>query len=223
MVGTDSFSNATRNRAYRPRIDMAFQLFAEDARLRVTWILTRELLHKHPEKEDDVRSKIAELGWRIDAGRLAPGTSRARELLLMGGSEYDSYRHIRKIMQDSKESITVVDPYLDATIFAMLAASMTTGLSVKLLTAKSPPDFGLEGDKFQKQYPQIKIEIRRSRDFHDRFMIVDDCRCWHIGASIKDAGNKIFMISQMEDEVNCAALSRAFSQSWDGGQPINLA
>ncbi len=219
----DSYTNSTRKRAYRPRIDMSFQLLDEDTRLRVAWILTSELLQRHPEKEDEVRLKFAELGWRVDAGKLVPSTSTIRELLLTGGSEYDSYRHIKKIMQESKKSITVIDPYLNATIFTMLSASGTTELSVKLLTAKPPADFVLEGSKFQKQYPKIEIEIRITSNFHDRFMIIDDCRCWHIGASIKDAGNKIFVISQLEDETNRDALARAFAQSWSKGKLVNLA
>src|SRR5712692_2785976 len=59
--------------------------------------------------------------------------------------------------------------------------------------------FGLETKKFVKQYPRFKIEVRKIDKFHDRFIIPDDPKCFHMGASIKDAGGKAFMISQVED------------------------
>lgn len=36
--------------------------------------------------------------------------------------------------------------------------------------------------------------------FHDRFLIIDSVRAYHIGASLKDAGKKCFGINLMEDE-----------------------
>jgi hypothetical protein len=116
----------------------------------------------------------------------------------------------------------IVDPYLNGSIFQMLAASSCATLTVRLLTSKVPADFGLEGGKFQRQYPFLVTEVRRTTEFHDRFIISDDCRCWHLGASIKDAGNKTFMISEIEDEANRAALRRAFESSWCAGDAIEL-
>ena len=36
--------------------------------------------------------------------------------------------------------------------------------------------------------------------FHDRFLIIDDTKAYHIGASIKDAGKKCFAINLLNDE-----------------------
>ncbi len=45
--------------------------------------------------------------------------------------------------------------------------------------------------------------VKRNEDTcHDRFMILDERTCYHIGASIKDAGNKSFAISKIEDKEN---------------------
>lgn len=222
LSGNDDFSNKTRKRAYRPRLDASFRALDDAAQLRAAWILTRELLQRHPETEEPLRAKLAEIGWRIDAGRLVPGSSPIRELLLTQGTEYDSYRAIKQVIQEAKQSIAVVDPYLDGAIFTMLATSSSSALSVKLLTAKVPADFALEGAKFRKQFPQFAIEARKTSDFHDRFIIIDDSRCWHIGASIKDAGGKTFMISELEDATNRDALKQAFASSWNLGQAINI-
>lgn len=222
VSGDADFSNMTRKRAYRPRVDASFRALDNDAQLRAAWILTRELLKRHPKTEEPLRAKLAEIGWRIDAGKLVPGTNPIRELLLTHGTEYDSYRAIKQVIQEAKQSIAVVDPYLDGTIFTILATSPASALSVKLLTAKVPADFALEGAKFRKQFPQFAVEARKTSDFHDRFIIVDDRRCWHIGASIKDAGGKTFMISELEDITNQAALKHAFVSSWNSGIGITI-
>ena len=38
-------------------------------------------------------------------------------------------------------------------------------------------------------------------DFHDRYFIIDKTTIYHCGASINYAGNKIFSINILEDEV----------------------
>jgi len=38
-----------------------------------------------------------------------------------------------------------------------------------------------------------------SRDFHDRFIIVDNSVVYHLGASLKDLGKKCFAIAVIEE------------------------
>ena len=102
----------------------------------------------------------------------------------------------------------------------MLATSSSQILTIQLLTAKVPLDFALERSKFRNQFPQFAVEARKTPDFHDRFIITDDRRCWHIGASIKDAGRKAFMMSEVEDLTNRDALRQAFGLSWSKGSVI---
>ena len=53
-------------------------------------------------------------------------------------------------------------------------------------------------DKFNKQYPVLTV--KKTDVFHDRFLIIDEKEVYHIGASIKDAGNKCFGISVIQDK-----------------------
>ncbi len=66
------------------------------------------------------------------------------------------------------------------------------------------------------------LEVRRSTEFHDRFIVVDDNKCWHVGTSIKDAGNKAFMLSEVEDSANRTALITQLSTSWSSGTVVSL-
>ena len=53
-------------------------------------------------------------------------------------------------------------------------------------------------DVFNAQRPQLTV--RRTRAFHDRFLILDSATAYHIGASLKDAGRKCFGIDLIQDK-----------------------
>ncbi len=95
-------------------------------------------------------------------------------------------------------------------------------MAVRLLTYQLPSDFPQEGQKFLAQYKNFSLEIRRSAEFHDRFIVLDNTECWHVGCSIKDAGNKAFMLSQVEDQRNRDALMKQQNDSWSSATPVNL-
>ena len=48
----------------------------------------------------------------------------------------------------------------------------------------------IEGIFYNGQY--VPIDIRTYRDSHDRFLVVDEMDVYHIGASLKDLGKKMF-------------------------------
>ena len=53
----------------------------------------------------------------------------------------------------------------------------------------------LDIKKHNAQYRPI--EVKQTKNIHDRFLIIDDT-VYHIGASIKDLGKKLFAFSKME-------------------------
>lgn len=64
---------------------------------------------------------------------------------------------------------------------------------------KVPLDFALEGKTFSKQHSGMALEVRTAKDFHDRFIVIDDRQCFLLGASIKDAGSRGFTIVPLKD------------------------
>ena len=42
--------------------------------------------------------------------------------------------------------------------------------------------------------------MKITKNFHDRFMILDEKEIYHIGASLKDLGNKVFGFSKFNLE-----------------------
>ncbi|MBI1732700.1 MAG: hypothetical protein HYR49_08050 [Gammaproteobacteria bacterium] len=134
-------------------------------------------------------------------------------------TQHDAYVHIREIVRRAQRSVRIVDPWLDGTVFAIFG-DVQGSLTVELLGAKFPADFVQEAAKFGQQYPQVQIEARRSRDFHDRFIVIDETKCWHIGCSIKDAGSKAFMLSVIKDPRNSETLLQTMRSTWTSATPI---
>ena len=53
--------------------------------------------------------------------------------------------------------------------------------------------------RHQAQYNDVKFI--QNKDFHDRFLIIDDDQVYHIGASLKDLGKKCFAFNKMDKKV----------------------
>jgi hypothetical protein len=216
LTAREDYSHKYRRAAYRPRINRAYESLNSDNRLRVAFILSEELARRG--LADKLDADLQRIGWRIDGGFLVPASETVRELFFPQGTQHDAYVRIREIIRRARLSLRIIDPYLDGTVFTILGDAQIS-LKVELLTGKLPPDFALETAKFQKQHAQVRIETRRSRDFHDRFIIIDETECWHIGCSIKDAGNKAFMLSLMEDPKNSQSLLHALQSTWANAKP----
>lgn len=212
------YSDKMRITAYRPRIDAAFDELNEEASLRVCFIVTEELVKRgHSEQLD---SALRAIGWRLNEGRLFPDSTDVKELFFPKQSQHDAYFKIRAVLQASSKSITVVDPYVDQSVLKLLASALQPAMLVRVLTSKIPPDFANEMKPWRAQYSDTTLEVRTTREFHDRFIVLDESICWHIGCSIKDAGNKAFMLSKIEDEGNRASLLKQIDESWISGSRV---
>jgi hypothetical protein len=143
-----------------------------------------------------------------------------REAFFVKGSDHDAYVHIRTILQTAKAELFIIDPYMDGTIFQLLGTLASTTMTVRILTSKCPSDFSLEAKKFTKQHPGFAVEVRTTRDFHDRFIILDKTRCYLLGASIKDAGNKGFTVVPLQEPTIVRFILDHANQVWASATPL---
>ena len=218
LTDQENYSHTYRKAAYRPRINQAYEALSNEDRLRVAYFVANELICLgHSETLD---AALRRIGWCIQSDRLTPTDADVRELFFPTDTQHDAYVAIREKFALAQSSLKVIDSYLDATIFRILAGISSTSLQVDLLTANVPTDFTDEAGKFLSQYRTFELDIRKSRDFHDRFIIIDNNACWHIGCSLKDAGNRAFMLSKIEDETNRDALLEALSRTWSEASQI---
>ncbi len=169
-----------------------------------------------------MNADLRRIGWRIEEDRLVPVSVDVRELFFSKDTQHEAYVEVRRLFQQAKSSITVIDPYLDSSVFTMLKTIFSQYVKIHLLTSSIPKDFCLEAHKFLSQSSKFKLEVRRSREFHDRFIILDGIDCWHVGCSIKDAGNKAFMLSKIEDQNNQDALIAQLEKRWSTAEIVNI-
>lgn len=113
------------------------------------------------------------------------------------GQIYDAFSLIVSLVQRAKKKIYLVDGYVDLVTLDMMA-KRNDGVSVTIFTFSKTRLSQTDIDKFNKQYPGLTV--KKTDVFHDRFLIIDENEVYHIGASIKDAGNKCFGISLIQDK-----------------------
>ena len=121
------------------------------------------------------------------------------EGIFFDGQIFDAYKFATDLIRSARKSLLLIDNYVDETVLLMLS-KRNPGVSATIYTQKLTAQFQLDLDKHNDQYPPISI--RTYRNSHDRFLIVDDKEIYHIGASLKDLGKRMFAFSKLEIEPN---------------------
>ena len=110
------------------------------------------------------------------------------------GQIFDAHVFASNLIKSAKSSIVLIDNYVDESVLMTLSKRENV-VSAKIVTRSISNQFLLDLNRHNSQYPQIDVEERT--DIHDRFLIIDGT-VYHIGASLKDLGKKLFAFSKME-------------------------
>ena len=116
------------------------------------------------------------------------------EGIFYDGQIFDAYKFATDLIKSAKKSLVLIDNYVDESVLLMLS-KRNPGVSATVYTQRITPQLQLDLDKHNDQYPPINI--RTYRNSHDRFLIIDDREVYHIGASLKDLGKKMFAFSRL--------------------------
>jgi len=116
------------------------------------------------------------------------------EGIFYNGQIFDAYKFATDLVKSARCSIVLIDNYVDETVLLMLS-KRKVGVSATIYTQRITQQLQLDLDRHNSQYPPI--DIRTYRDSHDRFLIVDETDVYHIGASLKDLGKKMFAFSKL--------------------------
>ena len=109
------------------------------------------------------------------------------------GQIFDAYVFASNLIKSAKSSIVLIDNYVDESVLTTLS-KRENNLSAKIVTKSISDQFLLDLNRHNSQYPKIDVEERTN--IHDRFLIIDDT-VYHIGASLKDLGKKLFAFSKL--------------------------
>ena len=124
-------------------------------------------------------------------------TKEVKQKIFFNGQIYDAFSLMVKIVEKAEKELILIDNYVDVNTLNILSKKKD-GVNVLIVTSGKGNLTDKDIAKFNSQYPKLTVKI--SKDFHDRFLIIDRKEVYHIGASIKDAGKKSFGITKLEVE-----------------------
>ena len=111
------------------------------------------------------------------------------------GQIFDAYKFATDLIRSAKVSLLLIDNYVDESVLLMLS-KRNTGVKADIYTQAVSHQLQLDLQKHNSQYPPIGIHTYKK--CHDRFLIIDGTDVYHIGASLKDLGKKMFAFSRLE-------------------------
>jgi hypothetical protein len=143
--------------------------------------------------EDNVealKNKVNEIDLQINTHLIST------QGVFFDGQVFDAYELTSKIIRSAKESIVLIDNYIDENTLTHLAKKKK-GVKVLLLTKNTSKQLSLDIQKANAQYGDFYV--KQFTQSHDRFLIIDNGKeVYHIGASLKDLGKKWFAFSKMD-------------------------
>ena len=146
-------------------------------------------LISHENKLENHDSRLSSLEKQVDffvKANLPPS-----EGVLSAKSWWSGYEFACQLVRSAKEEIVVIDPYADDVTLS-LVAKKAEGVKAFVYSARISRTMNEETARLNRQFPTV--ELRNMRDVHDRFIIVDSA-IYHVGASIRDLGNKLTAFS----------------------------
>lgn len=117
-----------------------------------------------------------------------------KEGVFFNGQIFDAHEFICRLIKSAEKRIILIDNYVDESVLVQLD-NRNAGVSALIYTGEISRTFRQSVNRYNRQY--APVEVKTAGRIHDRFLIIDDT-LYHIGASIKDLGKKLFAFSQME-------------------------
>ena len=110
------------------------------------------------------------------------------------GQIFDAYKLAADLVRSARESLILIDNYVDESVLTLFTKRQE-GVKTLIYTQRITPQFRLDLERHNAQYPPV--EVKEIRNVHDRFLILDQTEVYHIGASLKDLGKKLFAFSRL--------------------------
>lgn len=115
------------------------------------------------------------------------------EGIFYDGQIFDAYVFVAGLVKSAQRRVVLIDNYVDESVLLMLS-KRAPGVSAEIQTGRLSSQFQLDVIKHNTQYEPVTVV--QKQNIHDRFLVVDD-DVYHIGASLKDLGKKLFAFSKM--------------------------
>ncbi|MDE5688519.1 MAG: ORF6N domain-containing protein, partial [Paramuribaculum sp.] len=114
--------------------------------------------------------------------------------IFFNGQIFDAYALVANLIRQAMVRILFIDNYIDDTVLVQLS-KRKPGIKVDIYNGQISRQIKQDVAKHNAQYPGVTLHSYAKA--HDRFLIIDE-DVYHVGASLKDLGKKLFAISKMD-------------------------
>lgn len=143
-----------------------------------------------------IENNVEHLTKKVDAISLQIQSAEIpNQGVFFNGQVFDAYELASKIIRSAKKSIVLIDNYIDESTLTHLAKKKR-GVTALLLSKNINKQLTLDLKKANEQYGGF--ELKTFNKSHDRFLIIDRGKVYHLGASLKDLGKKWFAFSKLD-------------------------
>ena len=117
------------------------------------------------------------------------------EGIFYDGQIFDAYVQITGLIKQARQRVVLIDNYIDESTLTMLSRRHD-GVTATIYTRPLSQQQHLDLQRHNLQYAPVAVNIcQRS---HDRFLVIDN-EVYFFGASLKDAGKKLFAYIKMQE------------------------
>ena len=152
-------------------------------------------------KIDKQEKRISVLEERVDF--FVRSSLPPVEGIFYDGQIFDAYANIINLIKQAKKSVILVDNYINVDTLTILS-NRNQNVPATIYTRELNQQQQLDVQRHNQQYPPITIKTCQHN--HDRFLIIDDV-VYLFGASLKDAGKKLFAYIRMQETPASTLLS----------------
>lgn len=117
------------------------------------------------------------------------------EGVLFEGQVLDARLFAENLIKTAQQEVVLIDNYIDASDFDILECRNANVEATIFVERITPALLVLQSDCLMQTGRKTELRATRTR-VHDRFLIIDN-HVYHIGASLKDLGRKLFAFSKM--------------------------
>ena len=135
-------------------------------------------------------NRLDEVFRLLDEARPAP-----KQGIFFDGQVYDAYQLVSDLVRKAKKSIVLIDNYIDDTVLTVLD-KRKSGVKATVYTKHLTKQLQLDIQRHNQQY--AAIEVLTFHKSHDRFLLIDN-EVYHLGASVKDLGQRWCAFSRISD------------------------
>ncbi len=156
------------------------------------YIATGYAINTH--KITEYRLLSLENDMQIVKSKINNDKSKIKQGIFHDGQIFDAYNFANDLLRTAKKELVLIDNYIDDTVLTLF--SKYPNIKLTIITRSICRQSKLDIDKYNKQYNNLTIKT--SNKYHDRFLIIDTKEAYHIGASLKDLGKKVFGFNKID-------------------------